>query len=163
MRLFVAIDVPEKIDSYLKEIQNTIKDIRPVKTFHLTLKFLGDVSDHARIENALASVRFKNLSLETTVIGAFPSKENIRVLWVGLKPNPYLTALQKDIELALPGFHDDFEFHPHITIARTDKQIPFPKSDLFSYSFVADTFCLYESVLTREGPIYNKIREFRSS
>ncbi|MEK6868809.1 MAG: RNA 2',3'-cyclic phosphodiesterase, partial [Nanoarchaeota archaeon] len=94
MRLFIAIEIPEEIKSYLAEIQQEIADsknkIRLVNkdNMHLTLKFLGEVQpDNLEdIKNNLKKITFKPFSVVLDNIGVFPSDNYIRVVWVGLKP-----------------------------------------------------------------------------
>jgi RNA 2',3'-cyclic 3'-phosphodiesterase len=163
MRLFVAIALPDDIVAFLKEIQSSLEDVRLSADFHLTLKFLGDVDDPDRVVSSLSQVRFPMMQLETTQLGAFPDKDHIRVLWVGLEPDPSLIKLQSDIDEVLPGFKKDFSFHPHITLARVDRKIPFPDVKVDKKRFIVDRFCLFESMLTPKGPIYRKIQEFKAS
>ena len=132
MRLFIAIDLDN--EEYFKELQDQLKsdNIKATypKSFHLTLKFLGETNKQEEIIQTLKQIKFKELNLKTTNIGFFPSENYIRVIWLGLEDHEELNKLQNQIEKALEPFNfkkDYKDFHPHITLARIkfikDKQI----------------------------------------
>jgi len=77
MRLFIAIDLDN--ESYFKEIQDKIgsngSKINFTKTFHLTLKFLGEVDESQvpKLKELLQKVKFESFKIKTTKIGVFPN------------------------------------------------------------------------------------------
>ena len=169
MRLFIAID----IDNYLhKEILRYHSDInedglRLTSSFHITLKFLGEVSkeQQVNIENSLKKIKHSKLKLTTSQIGFFPNKNHIRVVWLEA-----LKKLQEKVEFALEKFNfkKEFDFHPHITIARVsylkDKKAfldKVDKSNIKKHELNVDNFKLYESTLTSTGPIYKILKEYK--
>ena len=174
MRLFIAIDLKELKD-YFKEIQDQIpRDIaklKPVNTFHLTLKFLGEVPDEKteEIKEALAKIKFSQFKLTLDQLGVFPTENYIRVVWIGLKGNSHLSKLQEDIEKVLDQFYfkKDYEFLPHLTLARVKfisnkpefiqklKQIKIERKEI-----TINKFKLIKSELTRQGPIYEDLAIF---
>lgn len=124
MRLFIALDF-NGLEDYFIELQNKIPDseaIRKVTTFHLTLKFLGEVEDNKLdlIKEKLAKVNFQQFSLTLDKIGVFPNENHIKVIWAGITPKEQITLLQKNIEDSLKEFNfkKDYNFHPHITLTR---------------------------------------------
>jgi 2'-5' RNA ligase len=168
MRLFIAIDSPKEVQEYCISLQNQLDNnlarFRASSSFHLTLKFLGDVRNSSVIKS-LEPIRFTRFSLTTNTMGVFPNKHNIRIIWLGLKHSPELDKLHETINKYL-SLEDDLKFHPHITLARVsgvlDKSFinNIEKISCEEHSFDVDRFILYESLLTPNGLIYNKIREF---
>ncbi|MBW2977473.1 RNA 2',3'-cyclic phosphodiesterase [Candidatus Woesearchaeota archaeon] len=171
MRLFVAIDLDQ--EDYFKKIQEQIPETKATypKTYHLTLKFLGEIDKQQEITKAIENIKFKPFKLKTTHIGVFPSENYIKVVWLGLEDNNDLKKLQQDIEKSLESFNfkKDFDFHPHITLARIKfikqeekqnfieklKQIKFEQKE-----FEVKEFKLIKSELTSEGPVYEDIKTF---
>ena len=101
MRTFIAIELPETIKEYLKEIQKELTGIKAsfVKDFHLTLKFLGEVSEDKieKIEEKLKEVNFEPFKVTLSNTGVFPSESYIRVVWVGLEPEDKIIEIQKKV------------------------------------------------------------------
>jgi 2'-5' RNA ligase len=175
MRLFIALDL-EELKDYFKEIQEQlpfgISKLKPVSSFHLTLKFLGDVEEDKldELKQALSAVKFKPLKLKLAeALGVFPAESYIKVVWVGLEGNDELLKLQKDIEKALEPFHfrKDFEFMPHLTLARVkfikDKPAFIEKLKAIKVEpkeITINKFKLIKSELTREGPVYTDLAKF---
>jgi 2'-5' RNA ligase len=172
MRLFIALDFDDS--EYFHEIQKQIPSdtakLSLTKTFHLTLKFLGEVPDANvdTIKDKLKQVKFEPLSLSTDKIGVFPNENYIKVVWVGLKDGNKVIELQQQIEKALEGmFPRDNRFHPHITLARVkfvkDKEA-FSKKlkeiSVESKEFSLKSFKLIKSTLTGEGPVYEDLESF---
>lgn len=132
MRLFVALNLPaaerrrlNKAAKPLRESNLPIRWLEPA-TYHLTMKFLGEVlPEHVgRLQDALRAIAAKTVRfpLEIDGFGAFPSVRRPQVIWVGVHALPELRALKHDLEweLASLGFERELRaFHPHITIGRT--------------------------------------------
>ena len=174
MRLFIAFDVSEDVHKILESVQSKIKfsgSCSKTKDFHLTLKFLGEVEDSKleSLKRALDSVSFSPFEAHLTGIGAFPSKSNARVVWVGLEPKDKIDSVQKqfdDITLKL-GFATDKEFHPHLTLVRIkfidnrkEFENMFDNLKVPECSFKIDSFKLIKSTLTPQGPVYEVLKDF---
>ena len=172
MRLFIALDL-EELKDYFKKLQQQIPSdvakLKPVSSFHLTLKFLGETDKLDEIKQALSIVKFKPIKLTLDKIGVFPAESYVRVVWIGLKGNDELKQLQKAIESSLEKLHfrKDFEFLPHLTLARVKfvKEKPEFLKKLKSIKvepkgITIKEFKLIKSELTREGPVYTDLAGF---
>ncbi len=136
IRCFVAIEIPDRIQVILSEIQaefhQRIKKASWTrsKNFHLTLKFLGNVekSSIKEINSTLARITacHESFCINIGGIGTFPNLYRPRVLWVGLIQGANETAtLANSInrELEKLGFPNDNRFHPHLTLARLKESV----------------------------------------
>ena len=136
MRTFVAIDLNNRIKTRIQQIidrldtrDGSIKWISR-QGMHITLKFLGDISESKQsdVENALDKITNKHSSflLQCRGTGTFPHKSrNPRVLWIGLDKNEQLDALHSDIEEEMAGLgfpKDNRLFFPHLTLGRVKKK-----------------------------------------
>ncbi|MBN1386781.1 RNA 2',3'-cyclic phosphodiesterase [Candidatus Woesearchaeota archaeon] len=172
MRCFIAIDMPADAEAEARRIQAMfgMKGLRKTKSFHLTLKFLGE-TDRQRLEASkekLRDIKLPRFSLELSKIGVFPDEKRARVLWIGLDGDA--ARLQKEIDEKLSGISDkDNRFHPHITLARIsypdDKErfLELLSTEVKKIRFDVKSFALYKSTLTRDGPIHEKIEEYHLS
>lgn len=139
---------------------------------HLTLKFFGETKEDRipEIEEAMllgtAGIPTFNICLNRT--GIFGSSYNPKVIWLGAEPNPELNQLffQLKTELEKSGFTFDRQnFVPHLTLGRIRKisdkalfqQVIGDYREDFSLQQKIDSLQLYESVLTRQGPIYTTL------
>jgi 2'-5' RNA ligase len=175
MRLFIAIDIKE-LEPFFKELQKQIPlDLAKVKltdSFHLTLKFLGEVSEQKieYIKKALHNVAFKEFFLTFNHIGFFPDENYIRVVWVGVKEAKDVKDLQKDIDTSFVRiFTKEQDFHPHITLGRVkyvkDKSRFVSKIreiKVEEHTILVKSFKLIKSTLKGEGPLYEDLTEFRT-
>ncbi|OHB57106.1 MAG: 2'-5' RNA ligase [Planctomycetes bacterium RBG_13_44_8b] len=183
MRLFVAIDISEKLRSAIDRLQHKLKDrmknesgikwVNP-ELMHLTLKFLGE-AEESKIEDINQAVESACRDKEPfefafSTVGTFGRPA--RVLWLGSeKQNLNLAKLAADIENALEDL--DFEkeqrdFNAHLTLARIKSHSlgktlqsvlnDFSKIDLPTVS--ADSVCMYKSQLTPTGPVYTLLKKF---
>lgn len=172
MRLFIAIDFDE-IKDYFIELQRQLpKNARLslTKTFHLTLKFLGEFqSDKVEtIINSLKNIKFEAFPVFLDSIGIFPTENYIRVVWVGLKPEDKILELQKNIDESLKSlFREEKDFKAHITIARVKypedkKQFlqQIKKIKVENKRVEIKDFRLVKSTLTPKGPIYEDLGIF---
>ncbi|MFL2544826.1 MAG: RNA 2',3'-cyclic phosphodiesterase [Longimicrobiales bacterium] len=133
MRLFIALNFTKKEKMKLhrttevfRECQFPVKWVEP-QSYHVTLKFLGKVSEERleMVEEALDHVGNTTKSLEIVIesFGAFPTIRRPEVIWAGLEPSSALRCLKQDLEWALKdcGFKPETRnFHPHITLGRAD-------------------------------------------
>ncbi|MGE5404610.1 MAG: RNA 2',3'-cyclic phosphodiesterase [Candidatus Saccharibacteria bacterium] len=181
MRLFIAADLPAPIKRQLVDLRNQVsRGVKGVKwvedqNLHLTLKFLGEVDDSLLPKIIEQSGRVisgsKEIRLSLGEIGYFPNKNNPRVVWEGLKGetdkiNSLGTSLDKALETL--GFEIEKSRKAHLTLGRIKladgleqmfnniSNIKYPaKSD-----FVINELTLYESQLTRQGPIYSVLEKY---
>lgn len=127
-RLFIALDLPDAAKTALAALQMPMQGAAWVKPagFHITLKFLGDGNDEARLEAAkvaLARVKAAGFDYELRDVGRFPpgQKQAARVLWVAIQAPDELDMLAKKVDAAMvdTGFApENRAFSPHITLAR---------------------------------------------
>lgn len=180
MRAFVAIDLPEALHAALGEAQQGFRSAchdarwtRP-EGIHLTLKFLGEISDaQARqVVEALAQIGpFEPFSVEVKGFGFFPHAGRPRVFWAGVTAPPALAGLAERVEgeLVKVGFaREERPFSPHLTLARFP--VPRPQAALAAAvaaraatslgRFEASEFSLFESKLSPQGAQYRKVRRF---
>ncbi len=180
MRAFIAIDLPDALHAALTDAQNNFRGVcrdarwtRP-EGIHLTLKFLGEISDAQTKQvvealNALGS--FEPFPVEVKGFGFFPGDNRPRVLWAGVTAPPALADLAGRIETAMEkiGFaREDRAYSPHLTLARF--QVPRPqtalqamvteKSEASLGQFAASEFILFESKLLPQGAQYRKVIKF---
>ena len=123
MRLFIAIDIPKDISQELREFQREFKGLAKIKmvsTFHLTLKFLGDVEKDKvdEIKRRLKEISFDPFDLVLEDVGVFPDENNMKVIWVGALSKE-VNDLQGNIDEKLSDlFPRDERFHSHLTLGR---------------------------------------------
>jgi RNA 2',3'-cyclic 3'-phosphodiesterase len=120
-RLFVAIDLPEHIKATLSALRTGALAARWVEpaNFHLTLRFIGDVDEHAakEIEAALWLIEAPCFLLNIKGIGHFCK----RTLWAGVENCPPLISLQGQVEDAIQRaglIADTSRYVPHVKLAR---------------------------------------------
>lgn len=133
-RLFVAIPVPAAIRSEMVRVQHELQPLAPrgvvrwtkPEQFHLTLRFLGDVSsDHVAglqesLRTACSGVRVMHLRAQG--VGFFPNTRSPRVIWTGITDGDNrLVDFQRKIEGAVQPFSagpGGERFAGHVTLGR---------------------------------------------
>ena len=132
MRVFIGIDIEDRVRNSIAEIQSIVKEkskkgrFKYPGNFHITLKFLGDISreDITIIDEVLedCSDNYRNFCLGIDEMGCFRRGDSIHALWLGFGSGvSMLKALQNYIEekLELKGFKRETRpYTPHITIAQ---------------------------------------------
>jgi 2'-5' RNA ligase len=180
MRAFIAIDLPESLHAALAEAQHAFRSscrdarwTRP-EGIHLTLKFLGEISDAQTklVVEALAHIApFEPFTVEVKGFGFFPHGHRPRVFWAGVAAPAALAELAARVESLMEkiGFeHEGRAFSPHLTLARF--QVPRPQPALEAAvaaqattslgKFEASEFFLFESKLSPQGAQYRKVMRF---
>ena len=180
MRAFIAIDLPENIRAALRRIQASFRSAAPAARWtqpegiHLTLKFLGEISDRKVMEVCESLKKlgpFESFAIGLKGFGFFPDARRPRVFWVGLEELPSLSRLADQVEEAMRsiGFaREERAFRPHLTVARF--RVPQPQPALQALltqqgeqapgSFEVSEFFLFESKLLPQGAEYRKVERF---
>ncbi|MFA5089824.1 MAG: RNA 2',3'-cyclic phosphodiesterase [Candidatus Omnitrophota bacterium] len=183
MRAFIAISLPEDIKKSIACLQDKLKtasrDISWVKpeNIHLTLKFLGEIDEHAlkKAEAAMedAAGKENDFYIRLSSAGAFPRADFPRVIWVGIdKGDVCVKRIAQNLEdnLSRAGFpKEKKEFSSHITIARVRSALKGNEmisllneyADIFHDKETGFTACgitLFKSTLTPKGPIYETVK-----
>jgi len=174
MRAFIALELPPVIKSKLMEVRyalaNTGANVKWVENdnIHLTLKFLGDI-DEVKIAGLKTAVKesanlWGAFRLGFGDLGAFPRRNNPRIIWVGVKPDDQLSSLQQFLEEAAYRVgveRDERKWSPHLTLGRVkyvEKNSPLItrlKSIKVETLFTGiNRLTLFESRLSPEGPTY---------
>ena len=184
IRSFIAFDIDDelvlnRISKAQSKLVNTGADLRLVKpqNIHVTIRFLGSISIGIinQVSEKISKQMFIPFDFEIQGLGAFPSLNYSRVIWVGIrKGTNELREIFNKIEPDLRnlGFKPDTKgFSPHLTIARvrtgrSKSELVRCIRDLTDYKFgviTADCLRLKKSVLTPKGPIYSTIHEIRAT
>jgi 2'-5' RNA ligase len=166
-RLFVAIRPPAPVRARLLGLMGGVAGARwqSDEQLHLTLRFIGEVDRHLAhdVDAALSGVHHPAFEIALNGLGAFERRGEPVALWAGLAPQDPLHALHKKVDQALVrvGVEPDRRAYlPHITIARLPRGAG-PVGSLVEQSggaasppFEVEEFCLYESRLAPDGPVY---------
>ncbi len=170
MRLFVAASVPIELREKLREKSaeiagDGIKLVEP-ENMHITLRFLGEISDEKEIVQRLKDIKFERFRCAVRGIGAFPSQDYIKVIWAGVESNGKLEDLAAKVSSALEGLPGDGRFSAHVTMARVRKKVDLKKfieenNDEFG-EFEVESFELIKSALSPKGPEYSLIEKFHA-
>lgn len=177
-RYFLAIPLPDEAKQALAAVEApAIRGVRLAgrTDVHLTLHFLGELSQQARDAacTALAEIRSSRFTTCVRGVGRFPAAGDAQVLWAGVETDPLLLNLHRSIGEALAqsiGFQAEARpYLPHITLARLT--VPPPPGAVEDYlaryggftmpPFNIEGFSLYSSDF-KEGlpPVYREERLF---
>jgi len=184
VRCFVAVDLSAEVRAAVAAVQARVHAAAPradvrwldPQTFHLTLKFLGNVPD-ARVPAVSAAlegvVSGPTLALEAHGLGAFPSLRRPRVLWAGIAggaPRLVALALNVDRALAALGFPpEERPFRAHLTIGRVRsprdagalaKAVEAEATTALGAWTVGEVI-LYQSRLKPTGAVHEKVSRHR--
>lgn len=183
MRIFIALDIPADVRERLSQYVDRVRPLAPdarwtrIESLHVTLKFIGEVSDAkvAEIKAALAPIRTEQFQFEFKEIGFFPTPRSARVFWAGVSAGDALPQLASTIESAIEKLgipREKRAYHAHLTLARA------PESGGGRYCFrllqkrlsgeapphfgtmTAQEFFLYQSQIMRGGARYTKLQRF---
>ena len=177
MRAFIAIELPDELKKKISDFQNELQTQDFVAAnwtsdYHLTLKFFGEIDEHKQkeIANILVDIasKTKSFDLELKGVGAFPSQDYVRVLWMGAGyGDDEAKFLQKEIDEALSeDFEKESNYANHLTLARIKavkdkfKLKKFFENKQSFGKFRVSSIKLIKSVLTKSGPVYETLKEF---
>lgn len=130
MRVYIAIDFENDIKNYLDKITSSIRNhcikgsFTRKNNFHLTIRFIGEIDNLqiAKINEVIDKVVLNINPFELLIddLGVFTRKKT-NILWLGIKENPILSELHKELADLLKKskipFYDK-GYMPHITLGR---------------------------------------------
>ena len=183
MRIFIALDIPAEIRACIQEFLERARPYAPearwarTEGLHITLKFLGEVSDakFQEIKAALTSVRAETFEVKIAGTGFFPTPKSPRVFWIGVDGGDALPSLASAIDNVthkLGIAKEARAFNPHLTLARSGSgprsgQLLRPLEHLVQTEanpdfgiMTAREFFLYRSELQKGGAKYTKLERF---
>ena len=177
-RTFIAINLPNDVKKVLAGYQKKWADVparwTATENLHITLLFLGDLTDLelGGVCLAVKGVLEKNNSINITLNKVAYGPEGKlppRYIWAGGQVSNEASLLKKDLEdalLELVKFNvDAYAFHPHITLARINSMAwraieseERPEvGEQIELTFTVESIEVMESELTRQGPRYSTI------
>jgi len=181
----VAVNFPAAARERLWAAAEPLRELRlPVRwvsaeALHLTLKFLGEVSEAKlgelgeALEHAVVGARALPVTIDT--FGAFPDATRPSVVWAGIVQDPALELLQHGVERAFAplGFPPEGRpFRPHITLGRTRRDAlrgAFQGLEkalerlVWTETINVDGIDLMRSTTRKGGAVYEGIRHGRLS
>ncbi|MGV8025125.1 MAG: RNA 2',3'-cyclic phosphodiesterase [Anaerolineaceae bacterium] len=178
-RVFTALDLSQSVITDILNYQKNLEKYFPpilrwikADQLHITLKFVGELHENhlQPLQNKMKEIfsDFEKFQLQFQGSGIFPNERNPRILWVGIQPSQKLLEVVKKNESIFQTFSYPTEkrpFQAHITIARFKEDysqqewIQFQllwktQNNDFQTQQNMDHLTLYQSTLTRQGPIY---------
>jgi 2'-5' RNA ligase len=178
-RLFVAIDLPAALKEQLSALTVPIDGVRWTETanLHLTLRFIGDVSQDTadEIQVALSDVQSPPFSLQLNGVGTFPAnpRKPPRIIWAGLSNPPAIQSLHEKIEKTVSDLGptpDNRPYTPHITLGRVKsaddptiaaiRQFIERSAGFHSEAFIPAEFLLMQSQLSPSGSKYTALARY---
>ena len=171
MRVFVALDLPQKTKDNLERSANEFKSLAsggnftPKENYHLTMHFLGEVapSDLTFIQSAMDGVR--DLPAPELAVSQFTVLRASDIVCAKIKQSSALTTLHDELGARLEqhGFVVEHRaYRPHVTLIRK-KNFALPFSEVtknvkvYNMPFYATDLVLYESVFTNSGVTYREL------
>lgn len=176
IRCFIGVFVPENIKLDVARMQNSIsalpascKMVEP-ENLHINLSFLGNVeqSDVSSISSKLDEIcsKYNSFEVEIVKIKLIPNKNYIRVVVLeALNESGDLEKISSEIKEKVGGSVKP----PHITLCRVRRVLEKNKfvGGLENLKFEGETkfivnsISLIKSELTKKGPIYTVLKDFR--
>ena len=180
VRAFISINFTEsniiqKITEIQDSLQNSRANLRIVnpKILHMTLEFLGEISEKEiqEVKEILDSINFNSFFLNVNAVNVLPNEKYIRVVYCEINGDvDILKTIQKQLRVKLRncGFKtDNRPFKPHLTIARVKssqnrKELMLAIDNLSNFKCgrqEIDSIKLKQSILKSEGPEYSILHE----
>jgi 2'-5' RNA ligase len=176
MRAFLGVPIPDDLKPKIARIQDKFDyfDIKFVEkeNLHFNLRFFRYIEEEKidKLRELLEKVcsQFEPFEIGIRGVGAFPSKNYVRVVWMGVKKG-YQTfknlaeMVGKAVESL--GFEKDSQFVPHLTLGRVRSGRN--KNELLVLlrkleeveigKMKIDKLVLFQSKLSPKGPVYEEV------
>jgi len=177
-RLFVSLNLPDIVIEQIVSLRDEISTDENLKwepkdKLHLTIKFIGDVSDEIKdqISKELCFInQYSSIKCIFNKFGFFYRDSKPIILWAGLSTDDQLINLITEVDESLKKFsilNEQRKFNPHITVLRikNDPGINFVNNyKKFTFKpilFTANSVTLYKSILHPEGSKYFEIKNYK--
>lgn len=169
-RVFIAINLPEKIKEELVKYQKSNGNfgVRWTKkdSLHITLYFIGWIEEekikHISLQLKTLAKNYKPFDTYLTEITIGPDEKTPRMIWANGPVTDELKKLSQDIKEKVEKVIDRIEMLPfknHVTLARKHGRIK-PFIEEIDLKFQVKRFELMESKLLRDGAEYKAIESF---
>jgi len=167
-RLFFALGLPPALQQQIIQWRAdhfAVEAGRPIAAanLHLTLAFLGEVSDKKMqvLTEVAGRVRSPAISLTLDDVGHWPGSG---VVWLGTRRAPRALLQLADLlrsHAARNGCHQStLPFHPHVSLLRgATKPVAIPPAT-GNWAFSASEFSLYQSVYQRGRTQYQCLQSW---
>jgi 2'-5' RNA ligase len=176
MRAFLGISISDELKRKILEIQKEfssfdIKFVEP-ENLHFNLKFFREISDEQveELKKIIEEIskEYEPFEIEINGLGVFPSKNYIRVIWVGIKEGfNTITSMAESIQDSIEsiGFLREEKFVPHLTIGRVRtarnkeelKNLIEELENIEIGKMKVDAIRLFRSKLSPVGPVYDEV------
>ena len=173
IRLFIALRPPPPIRMRLLAAMGDVGAARwqDDAQLHVTLRFIGAVERPVAedVAAALASVRADAPIVALAGVGRFAHRGRTDTLWASLAPVDALRALHRKVDHACvrAGLEPERRAYvPHVTLARLPRAAGAEmeverwlatQGGLASEPFALPHLVLYESILGRDGAVYEPV------
>lgn len=179
-RLFLGLHLDALFQKEIAARAETLCAIYPdqkwvnLRHFHFTIHFLGDTASEKKEKVALMArdiaSQIKPFPIALEGMGAFPSLQKPRVIWVGAAKSCredlvelYDAVTRPLIEVGFPVEHATFTPHATLFRVRADSPIAwnewifsFPKTDV---RYIGQ-LTLFKSVSSSDGPEYQPVEAY---
>lgn len=180
VRSFLAFELPEEIKKILSQVSGEMKksplNIRWVKAsnIHLTVLFIGDILtdmlDDMGNHISESCSNYGPFKISVNGTGVFSSRQNPRVLWVGLDGEiDRMADFKNTLHKRLKPFgikKEKRRFNPHLTLGRFRKGAKYDvllDDLLLNYKSLTSQVCMlrelvmFKSDLKPNGAVYTKL------
>ena len=184
IRSFIAVPLPVSLQQQIYRETNSLRNqlnreiIRwvPSENFHITLKFLGDIS--IKKLDMLEEILTKEISeispfeIKVENLGVFPQLSRPSVIWVGVEKNSNLSTLYECAQATasqIGSVPEKRRFSAHLTLGRVTRKGDNSKAkskirktleESPAYNFgkvLVDSVHIFQSELTPNGAKYHSI------
>ena len=161
MRLFIAIQLDERMKAALTEMQAYLRARRvggnytKPENLHITLAFIGEYSDPERVLEVMQRVPLRAFPLRLEGFGCFGD-----LYWCGISGQEALTACARQLRRALAEADIPFDrkrFTPHITLLRRARFTGLPRLEVPAAEMEVSAISLMRSDRGRDGMIYTEL------
>jgi len=177
-RIFIAVHLPDDvkkifIDYQERKLRNSCFRLVPEQALHLTLVFIGYVSndDLFKITQACQNIAslFFPIEVKLNKITFGPNPHSPRLIWTEGETSKELNQLHKNLETELidKGINFKLEnrlFKPHITLARFKNETKLPRlselEEKIDKSFAINSISVIESKLSNTEPKYTDLATY---
>ena len=174
-RAFIAIDPPPEVVKEIARLHPLVQNkkftgkLTELENLHLTLKFLGEISEETlkKTEELLTQIKFNAFETKLQNAGTFVSHKKPKIVWIKIAGKE-IFQLQKQIDISLSTlFPPENRFMSHMTIARV--RYVEDKQDFITYinnltlkpiRFRVTSFKLKSSIPQPLGPHYTVLKEY---